>query len=113
MYERVAALLVGALYLYSVAGLVFAIAFVTTGVKRIDSQAIGSGVGFRVLIFRGSAALWPLLLRRWVSGTGEPQEERNTHRWFSPTVTFIVAFSSCLRCCYLLFFSVALLSSFH
>jgi len=30
--------------------LVFAIAFVTIGVKRIDSQAIGSGVGFRVLI---------------------------------------------------------------
>ena len=79
MYERVAALLVGALYLYGVAGLVFAIAFVTTGMKRIDSQAIGS-VGFRVLIFAGSAALWPLLLRRWVSGTGEPPEERNPHR---------------------------------
>ena len=80
MYERVATLLVGALYLYGIAGLVFAIAFVTTGVKRIDSQAIGSGVGFRVLIFPGSAALWPLLLRRWVSRTGEPPEERNPHR---------------------------------
>ena len=79
MYERVATLLVSALYLYGIAGLVFAIAFVTTGVKRIDSQAIGS-VGFRVLIFPGSAALWPLLLRRWVSRTGEPPEERNPHR---------------------------------
>jgi len=80
MNERVATLLVGALYLYGVAGLFFAIAFVTTGVKRIDSQAIGSGVAFRVLIFPGAAALWPLLLRRWISRTGEPPEERNPHR---------------------------------
>jgi hypothetical protein len=80
MYERVAILVVDTLYLYGIAGLVFAIAFVTTGVKRIDSQAIGSGVGFRVLIFPGAAALWPLLLRRWMSRTGEPPEERNPHR---------------------------------
>ncbi len=80
MYERVATLLVDTVYLYGIAGLFFAIAFVTAGVKRIDSQATGSGVGFRVLIFPGSAALWPLLLRRWVSGTGEPPEERNPQR---------------------------------
>lgn len=80
MYERVATLLVHALYLYGIAGLVFAIAFVTTGVKRIDSQAIGSGLGFRVLIFPGAAALWPILLRRWISRTAEPPQERNPHR---------------------------------
>jgi membrane protein implicated in regulation of membrane protease activity len=80
MFERVATLLVHALYLYGIAGWVFAIAFVTTGVKRIDSQAIGSGFGFHVLIFPGAAALWPLLLRRWFSRTGEPPKERNPHR---------------------------------
>lgn len=80
MYERVATLLVGALYLYGIAGSVFAIAFVITGVKRIDSEAIGSGVAFRLLIIPASAAFWPLLLRRWVSGAGEPAEERNPHR---------------------------------
>jgi hypothetical protein len=80
MYERVATLLVDALYLYSIAGLVFAIAFVITGVKRIDSQAIGSAAGFRVLILPGAAALWPILLSRWISGTAEPPEERNPHR---------------------------------
>jgi hypothetical protein len=80
MYERVATLLVGGLYLYGIAGLVFAIAFVTTGVKRIDSQAIGSGVGFRVLIFPASVAFWPLLLCRWITRTCEPPEERNPHR---------------------------------
>jgi membrane protein implicated in regulation of membrane protease activity len=80
MYERAAILVVEALYLYGIAGLVFAIAFVTTGVQRIDSQAIGSGVGFRILIFAGAAALWPLLHRRWMSRTSEPPEERNPHR---------------------------------
>ena len=80
MYERVATLLVDALYLYGIAGLVFAIAFVVAGAKRIDSQAIGSGTGFRALIFPGAAALWPLLLRRWISRTAEPPEERNPHR---------------------------------
>jgi len=80
MYERVATLLVHALYLYGIAGLVFAIAFVITGVKHIDSQTIGSGAGYRVLIFPGAAVLWPLLLRRWISRTAEPPEERNPHR---------------------------------
>ena len=80
MYERVATLLVGALYLYGIAGLFFAVAFVTTGVKRIDLQAIGSGAAFRALIFLASAVLWPLLLRRWISGSGEPAEEGNPHR---------------------------------
>src|SRR5882672_298003 len=111
MYERVANLLVGALYLYGIAGLVFAIAFVTTGVKRIDSQAIGSGVGFRVLIFPGSVAFWPLLLCRWITRTSEPPEERSPHRCFSPYAKFIVAFFSCLLCCYLLFFPGVLLSA--
>ena len=80
MYERVATLLAHALYLYAIAGLVFAIAFVITGVKRIDPQAIGSGVGFRALILPGAAALWPLLLRRWISRAAKPPEERNPHR---------------------------------
>ena len=80
MYERVATLLVDALYLYCTAGSFFAIAFVTSGVKRIDSQAIGSGSGFRLLIFPGAVALWPLLLRRWISRTGDPPAERNPHQ---------------------------------
>jgi len=80
MYEAIAILFVSALYAYTTLGVAFALAFVTVGVKRIDSQAIGSSVGFRVLIFPGSVAFWPLLLRRWVSGKEEPPDERNPHR---------------------------------
>jgi uncharacterized membrane protein YphA (DoxX/SURF4 family) len=65
---------------YAVAGVLFAIAFVTAGVQRIDSQAKGSGAAFRALIFPGAAALWPLLLRRWCSGAADPVVESNPHR---------------------------------
>jgi len=68
MYERIATLLVDALYLYGIAGLVFAIAFVTTGAKRIDSQVIGSSTGFRVLNFsKVQQPSGPRYFPRWVS----------------------------------------------
>lgn len=80
MYERLAILFVQALYLYVSLGVAFAMAFVTIGVSRVDSQAIGSSLGFRILIFPGSVAFWPLLLRRWAARKNEPPEERNPHR---------------------------------
>ena len=80
MFERIAVLFVDALSLYVALGVVFTVAFVFVGVKRIDSQAVGTGLGFRVLIFPGSVAFWPLLLRRWARGIVEPPLERNPHR---------------------------------
>ena len=80
MFERIAVLFVDALWLYVALGIVFAVAFVCVGVKRIDSQAVGAGVGFRILILPGSVAFWPLLLRRWAKGKTEPPLERNPHQ---------------------------------
>jgi hypothetical protein len=80
VFERIAVLFVDALSMYVALGIVFAIAFVCVGVKRIDAQAVGTGVGFRVLIFPGSVAFWPLLLRRWTRGSAEPPLERNPHQ---------------------------------
>ena len=80
MFERFALLLVDVLLLYALLGVVFALAFVSVGVKRIDAQAAGTGAAFRILIFPGSVAFWPLLLRRWMAGKSEPPEERNPHR---------------------------------
>jgi hypothetical protein len=71
--------IVGAAGLYLLAGLAFALAFVTVGVSRVDPAARGGTWGFRVLILPGAAVLWPLLLVRWVRGRG-PREERNAHR---------------------------------
>lgn len=57
---------------YAVCGLIFAIAFVTVGVGKIDPVAKGSGLAFRLIIFPGVAGLWPLLLTRWLTGERHP-----------------------------------------
>jgi hypothetical protein len=57
---------VGVLIWYAAAGVVFAIVFVARGVSRVDEHAVGAGLGFRLIIFPGVAALWPFLLHRWM-----------------------------------------------
>jgi len=76
----VAEVFAGALALYAAIGVVFAILFLVAGIQRIDSQARGAGAGFRLIIFPGVAALWPLLLKRWLRGPFEPPDESNPHR---------------------------------
>jgi hypothetical protein len=80
MYEHLAIAFVFAFYLYFGIGFLFAVAFVTMGVKRLDPNASGSGIGFRFLILPGSAAFWPLFLRRWIRKDRNVPEERNPHR---------------------------------
>jgi hypothetical protein len=58
--------LVTLLGVYAAAGAVFAVVLLTAGIERIDSQARGAGIGFRLIVFPGVAALWPVLLRRWI-----------------------------------------------
>ncbi|MEM9556831.1 MAG: hypothetical protein AAGC60_21400 [Acidobacteriota bacterium] len=63
-----------AITLYAAVGLVFAVAFVWRGAARIDPTAADGTIGFRLLILPGAAALWPLLLGRWLRGGGPPTE---------------------------------------
>ena len=62
---QVAELLVDALTVYALIGAVFAVAFVTIGIQRVDSVAEHAPLGFRLIVLAGVAALWPLLLVRW------------------------------------------------
>jgi hypothetical protein len=55
-----------AMTVYALIGAVFAIAFVTSGIDRVDPVARVSGMGFRLIVIPGAAALWPLLLRKWI-----------------------------------------------
>jgi hypothetical protein len=80
MYERFAEALVVGLFSYAALGFLFALAFVSRGVQRIDPEAKGTGVGFRLIIIPGVVAFWPLLLSRWLSGATEPPLEGNPHR---------------------------------
>jgi len=80
MLETFAKAIVYALAVYASLGLVFAVLFVWVGVQRLDSEAQGSGIGFRLLILPGVAAFWPMFLYRWSRGIDEPPVEENPHR---------------------------------
>jgi len=79
-FERGVQVSVLALEIYVLLGLLFALFFVTRGVQRIDTQAHHAPIGFRVIIFPGVVAFWPLLLRRWLQGLPDSPAERNPHR---------------------------------
>jgi hypothetical protein len=76
---------VGVLTVYASLGALFALAFVAAGVQRIDSQAKGSGLAFRILIFPGTIAFWPWLLHRCLRGGPDPTVETNAHRHAAAT----------------------------
>lgn len=52
---------------YLLCGLLFAIPFVIKGVEKIDENAHGASIGFRIMIMSGTIVFWPLLLRKWIS----------------------------------------------
>ena len=80
MFETLVKTFVYGLEIYAGLGLTFAVSFVWFGVQRVDSEAQGSGVGFRLLILPGVAALWPMFLYRWMRRLDGPPVERNPHR---------------------------------
>lgn len=80
MFEFWVKSLVYAFEAYALMGFLFAAIFVSFGVQRLDSQARGAGIGFRLLILPGVAALWPMLLKRWLGGVNEAPIERTPHR---------------------------------
>jgi hypothetical protein len=62
---------------YLALGALFAIAFAARGAKAIDPAAAGAPWGFRLLIIPGAAALWPVMLRKWVAVRRQPPAERH------------------------------------
>jgi hypothetical protein len=51
--------------LYALAGLLFALAFVTMGVTRVLPHPAPVTIGARILLIPAAAALWPYVLYRW------------------------------------------------
>lgn len=52
-------------YAYVLVGVLFATFFVWSGAGKIDDSARGMSWKVRALLFPGSVALWPVLLRQW------------------------------------------------
>jgi len=65
--ETFASIFSSVFLLYLLLGLVFAIAFLWKGAGKLDDKTKGTSWGFKALIFPGSIALWPVLLKKWVS----------------------------------------------
>lgn len=76
---EIAPWLVRVLGAYTALGVLFAVAFLTHGIERVDSGARGAGRGFRLIVLPGVVALWPLLLSRWLRRAQRPVES-NAHR---------------------------------
>jgi hypothetical protein len=72
--------LVDLLFIYVACGAIFATAFVWKWVGRLDSLATDGALGFRVLVFPGVAALWPLFALRLLRGASAPPDEWTAHR---------------------------------
>jgi hypothetical protein len=64
---------------YLMAGALFALVFLPRGVLAIDDGLRASPVMVRVMLVPGMMLLWPIFLRRWITGRGAPAE-RNAHR---------------------------------
>ena len=53
---------------YCLIGFAFAMFFSLRGVERVDAGAGASHWSFRIMIFPGAAALWPVMLIKWIKG---------------------------------------------
>jgi hypothetical protein len=53
--------------LYVAVGIAVGVAFVCFGVTRVLDHPATVSLGARILLFPASAALWPLILRRWLT----------------------------------------------
>lgn len=63
---------------YAVLGTVLGVFFVTIGVGKVDQAAIGAPWSFRLLILPGAAALWPLMLLKWIHAARSAHDGEHT-----------------------------------
>ena len=65
MTETLVSILLMAAGVYLLIGLIFYIPFIRKGVHTFDDGVASAPFMMKVLIFPGTVALWPLLLRKW------------------------------------------------
>jgi hypothetical protein len=80
MTQPTAQFLVNACAAYLASGALFAAVFLWRWVGRLDPLAVQGTLGFRVLLFPGVTALWPLFAMRLLRGDSAPPDEWNAHR---------------------------------
>jgi hypothetical protein len=58
-----------ALALYAAMGVAIAAAFLVFGVTRVLPEPVPVTLGARIMLFPGTAALWPYVLIRWLKSS--------------------------------------------
>lgn len=61
-----APLLLGVAVCYGLVGIIVALSFVTLGLAAVLPASTPVTIGARILFVPGAAALWPIVLRRWL-----------------------------------------------
>jgi hypothetical protein len=79
-----------ALALYAAAGFAVAVAFLAIGVTRVLPEPARVTLGARIMLFPGTAALWPYVLIRWLKSS-MTRSHRSAHRALWPIVALAVA----------------------
>lgn len=64
MLDVIVTILLGALGIYLLIGIVFYFPFIKRGVHKIDGGVKDAPLFMKVLIFPGTVALWPILLKK-------------------------------------------------
>ena len=54
------------LLMYLLAGIIFWVMFIWKGMVNIDPNTSGSSLWFKLIILPATAALWPVLLVKWL-----------------------------------------------
>ena len=57
--------------IYLVLGFLFTIPFIIKGVNKIDEDAPGGSIGFRIIIIPGVIVFWIALLKKWIKANQE------------------------------------------
>ena len=47
-------------------GILFSIFFFSIGINKIDEVAVGSSLGFKLIIFPGVVVFWVFLFYKWI-----------------------------------------------
>ena len=67
---------------YLLLGVLFVIPFLIKGLTKVDQDALGSTVGFKIIIIPGVIVFWPVLLNKWRKNLklGDTEVQRNTEK---------------------------------
>lgn len=68
--------------IYLLLGVLFVIPFLIKGLTKVDEDAHGGTIAFKIIIIPGVIVFWPLLLSKWMKNRNheDTQSRRNTEK---------------------------------